>query len=675
MNASGPLTARLRRRLFILLPAGLAVFSTAWILLLQRGAGVGVDWDSANYICVARNLLAGQGFLGCGGGDFTDWAPLYPALLAATSLAADTDPYKVAGPINAVFFGALVFVVGRWAQRILASRLVAAWCCLAVALSIPLARISSLALTEPAFLLFATLALIHADRRLGGGGRRALAWAAAFSAVAFATRYAGAFVVGAVVAALALARDDKRPGGGGKPVVWRALASAKGIAAYALASATPIGAWTAWNDFDKSTKNIYYSVEEAFSNIARVVGEWASHEAAGSAVGAAVLLLLAAAVVVRGARALRRAPEPGERRLLLFGGFALGYAAFYTYVAVAGWVAHGVMWRHVLPLWIPILFAAALEADRIVAGRVGTARAASILAAVLFLWLGWGAVALFVDAAREDFSRQDPVLLGAKDSAVLRYVRDNPASGVVWGNEHLKVVVSQDGMTAYSQLPALRRFRSGPVSYREDLDRFFDRRSGAGDYVIWLHESASDGALGYGVGDVYALPRVRFELAAALADGLVFRAAPAGSGPQPSLTDAVLRRASRATFPPAIAAGSIFEIYIGGDGKHLIYLRRECRGRDASARFFVHVRPVRVADLADDRRIHGFDNFDFDFGQTGIRSNGACLAFAKMPGYGIARVTTGQYGSGKVFWKVEFPMPTGAERPPPESANPAPERG
>lgn len=674
MNAPGNLAARLRPRLFVLLPAGLAAFSTAWILLLQQGAGVGVDWDSAEYICVARNLLAGRGFLGCGGRDFVDWAPLYPALLAAASLAAGADPYKAAGPLNAVLFGALVFASGLWLSRVLESRLVAAWGCLAVALSIPLARISSFALSEPAFLLFATLALIHADRRLGGGGGRALAWAAAFSALAFATRYAGAFVVGAVVAAMALARDGGRSGGG-KPVVRRAMAGAAGIAAYALASAAPIGAWTAWNDFRKETVNVDYPIEEAVRETARVVGGWATHEGGGGAFGAAVLLCLAAAVGFRGARALRRPPEPDARRILLFGGFALGYVAFYAWTTAAGHTWHGVQWRHVLPAWIPLLFAAALEADRVVAGRVGTARAASALAAALFLWLGWGAVALFVDAAREGGSRQDPVLSRAKDSDVFRYVRNNPTDGVVWGNEHQKVVVSQDGMTAYSQLPVLRLPRSGSVSHREALDRFFDRRGGAEDYVIWLYESASDGVLGYGADDVYALPRAHFQLAAALADGLVFRAAPAGSGPRLSLTDAVLRRASRAVLPSAIAAGSIFEIYAGEDGKHLIYLRRECRGQDANARFFLHVRPVRVTDLADDRRVRGFDTFDFDFGQTGIRADGACLAFARLPEYGIARVTTGQYASGKVLWKAEFSMPARAERQAAGSAKAASDPG
>lgn len=632
---------------------------------------MGIDWDAANYICAARGLLSAEGFAGCAGADFVDWMPLYPALLAAASLAAGVDPYKVAGPLNAVFFGALVFVVGRWLRRILESRLVAAWGCFAVVLSIPLTQISSMALTEPAFLLFATLALIHADRRLGGGGGRALAWAAAFSALAVATRYAGVFVVGAVAAALALERDAKRSGDGGKPIAWRALASAKDIAAYALASAAPVGAWVVWNGFDKNTGNIDYSVEEAFSNIARVVGEWASHEAAGSAVGAAVLLLLAAAVGLRGARALRRAPEPDARRILLFGGFALGYAAFYAWTTVAGHTWHGVQWRHVLPLWIPILFVAALEADRIVAGRVWTARVRAAVGAALVLWAVWGAGWLF--STREEAFVQAPDILWSKDSEVLRYVRDNPADGFIWGNRSHEINVLEDGMTAYSQLPislpAPSRLR------REELEEKFDRWIWKDEYVLWFWESSWNGLLGYDAGEIHALPRMR--LVAALADGLAFRAGPAeGEGePKPPLVDAVLRRASRTALPPAIAAGSLFEIYVGEGGKYLIYFRRECRGQDADAEFFLHVRPVRVADLANDRRIDGYDNFDFPFGRTGIRADGACLAFARLPEYDISHVKTGQYASGKVFWKVEFPMPADAERQAPESANPTPERG
>ncbi len=90
-----------------------------------------------------------------------------------------------------------------------------------------------------------------------------------------------------------------------------------------------------------------------------------------------------------------------------------------------------------------------------------------------------------------------------------------------------------------------------------------------------------------------------------------------------------------------------------GDG--LAYLREPCAEGDVDARFFLHIVPVDLADLAGDRREAGFENRDFGFAEGGARVGDRCVVERGLPGYGIESVRTGQFvgGEGRV-WGVEF---------------------
>ena len=100
------------------------------------------------------------------------------------------------------------------------------------------------------------------------------------------------------------------------------------------------------------------------------------------------------------------------------------------------------------------------------------------------------------------------------------------------------------------------------------------------------------------------------------------------------------------------AARSEFDVYIA-EGK-LYYLKEPCVRTDTAARFFLHIVPEAVDDLAAARRQHGFDNLDFGFGARGVIFDGKCAADVPLPQYGIARITTGQFDGGGRVWEVEF---------------------
>ena len=121
----------------------------------------------------------------------------------------------------------------------------------------------------------------------------------------------------------------------------------------------------------------------------------------------------------------------------------------------------------------------------------------------------------------------------------------------------------------------------------------------------------------------------------------------------PSLSD--LARARREALASEPLARAFYDVY--RDGRALTYVREGCPAEDGVARFFLHVEPVDAADLPAHRREHGFDNLDFTLGRSGGRVDGSCVAVARLPGYPIASVRTGQYDDTGQLWAVEFVTP------------------
>ena len=96
-----------------------------------------------------------------------------------------------------------------------------------------------------------------------------------------------------------------------------------------------------------------------------------------------------------------------------------------------------------------------------------------------------------------------------------------------------------------------------------------------------------------------------------------------------------------------------FDLYLRDNT--LAYAKEECRPEDAAMRFFLHIVPVDLTDLADERREYGIDNLDFALEQRGARFDGKCLATVGLPNYPIAAIKTGQFVPGEPpAWSVEL---------------------
>lgn len=149
----------------------------------QVNYGVVLVADAPVYLSVADSLRAGTGFAAFSDWNYSLWPPLYPMLLAAASLYV-FDPHDVAGPLNAGILGLTVFAVGHCLRRYLRHRFLAVVAALSVTLSIPLTTIAAAALTEPLFILLASLALAQTARFLDNGKIWALELAAAQTGLA-----------------------------------------------------------------------------------------------------------------------------------------------------------------------------------------------------------------------------------------------------------------------------------------------------------------------------------------------------------------------------------------------------------------------------------------------------------------------------------------------------------
>ena len=88
---------------------------------------------------------------------------------------------------------------------------------------------------------------------------------------------------------------------------------------------------------------------------------------------------------------------------------------------------------------------------------------------------------------------------------------------------------------------------------------------------------------------------------------------------------------------PVIESGMDVHVH----GRRIFYVSDDCEGTDGRTPFFLHVVPMREADLPPDRIEHGYDNLDFH--QAGVTFGERCVVRWQLPDYPIRRIRTGQY--------------------------------
>lgn len=656
--------------LFLLALAGLGAG-----LALARGLthGPALHWDSVNYLGVARNLLAGAGFLDFDGSFYDLWPPLYPAALAAATLGV-LDPLPVALPLNALFLGLTLFVVGRFLARRLRSPFLRVWAPVVLALSLPLGEMAWWALSETLFVLLATLALVHADGYLEDRRTSSLLRAAGFTALAWLARYLGIALAAAVGLLLLFAP--------GAPIARRL----RPAALFGLVAGFPMALWLLRNllvfgSVVSNRESVDYTYGEVLGGFAEVLAGWAEFDPAGGPLAAAALLLPAGAVLLRGrvVGASGASSRFSWRPAAVFGLFALLYLALLFLAMMAGNTWHGVQWRFLVPAYIPLLVAATVGLDRLflavrgsgtappAPGRRGfrgwlTPRRAlgGLLALGLSLWAGGqvGRTAAAVSRA----NAADLFLPGGysaepwASSETLRYLRENPLPTTIYSNLTALAYLHLGGSKDYFTPPRFRPIGqiTAPRRPRRTAAQqvaAWSGRAREGAFVVWFRNWSSNRTFDYGPPALRVTPGL--EPIAEFADGAVFevrRGYRPLSNPYREAYDSV---ASGGVGEPL--ARSFFDLYLGDDA--LLLLREPCAGGDLRERFLLHYFPTAAESLSSHRKEFGFENRDFPFGELGVVLDpetrggefaaGKCLAILPLPRFEVARVVVGQWAEGE----------------------------
>lgn len=518
-----------------LLLAALSLLAAGIVLAREATWGPALPGDPVNYVAVARHLLAGEGFTGYAGGPYADWAPLWPLLLAAASLSL-ADPLDVVGPLNAAFLALTVFAAGSWLRRRLRSTFLVVWGWLALALSVPLIKVGSSGFSEPALVLFTTLALSRADRYLEAGGRAILAQAALFTALACLTHYLGGALIPSIAAILLLQR--------GSLLSERA----RRLALFIAVAVLPVALWMLRNLLltgELTGERAYrtLALPDILGRLLAVPRGWIVPlerldfaDPLGWFLSAATLLLL---IAVGGALVGRRGGPPGGSALALCGAFSLVHAA----AVVAGSAGPLTLLppndRYLSPLYVPLLLLLLLALD----GLRGLGRSrpppaflntiplpravlpdrwrvpAMAVGAALCLW-----VALMVPLTVHGIVRANSgdLYLGAADarwvnSPTLRLARETADGGPVLSTDAgLLYLHAGIGKDANAFLPDAADRLEGAIA-----------RALPGTLVVWIDKPWRDPPLEYDPADLRAQPLL--EPLGEFADGAVFRviAAPA----------------------------------------------------------------------------------------------------------------------------------------------------
>ena len=113
-------------------------------------------------------------------------------------------------------------------------------------------------------------------------------------------------------------------------------------------------------------------------------------------------------------------------------------------------------------------------------------------------------------------------------------------------------------------------------------------------------------------------------------------------------------------------ARSGFDIY--ADGGSLIYVKRQCSDDDIRARFFLSIFPENPAYLPRSARESGakYRPLSFEFYQHGAAFDGKCVVVRDLPDYPIDRIETGQWipalPGEDALWRAGFALPEYYER-------------
>ena len=635
----------LRTGRFRLLLIAFSVLSAGLVLAREWTYGVALFWDSIYYISVARHFLQGEGFVTLLGNPYTSWPPLYPALLAAASFFI-FDPHDVAGPVNAVIFGLTVFVTGRYLRERLGSDILALWSCFAIMLSIPLAWMAAWALSEPLFILLATLSLIQIDIFLNTQKRSAIIWAAIFTAMACLTRYMGVTLIFTISLLIVLQRN-------------RAMTEKlKRLIEYSFISIIPVGLWTL-NNFLLSGNltgarrfgeyRLLDTIVEILSGLSSLLVEaslYSDVRYGSVAISLTVLFFLITVTLCKMMNLQFTARFPS---FSTFSIFIVSYLFLLIFYAIR-YTPDGIQARFLFPVYVPCIITIAFLTKWLIGYNI---RAAVILRFLRFcvistlsFWLVYSSF-LTINQIHHANTHGIGIFNNSEwsNSEILRYVDTNSLPGHVISNEPLPLYLHNHTNATYRYLQ--------PERLNDWIEDSEDD-----SHLVWFYPGPYVGDFGYFTADLVDLPGLN--PIAILSDGIIFTFGEKEYNEQYDQ----LAKWYESTISQEPIIRSVFDLYFDKYTLKFFYVKEPCNRADIEPRFFLHTIPVDLNELPSNRKQYGFENLDFDFARRGMVFDGKCMSFTRSPAYAVASIRTGQFipGAGPV-WGEEIQLDTANASP------------
>ena len=655
--------ARFWRDRFPLLIVLIAGLGTAHILVRTATYGAAIDADSTLHLSTALNVLAGEGWRDFTGLVVVGWPPLFPLLLAALGWVG-IEPLEAGRLVNATAFGLTILAAGLYLHSNLRSRGLALAASLAILAALPLSDFAARFLTEPLFVLFTLLALIQLAAFLNRKTDAPLLWAAAFTALAALTRYAGVALIGTgVLVLLPLARLRHT-------LVFGAIASLPLLAvlAHNWTVYGPEGGYDPFWENDLAASGTLTEVEvrrgsgqslsAGLSQTVEVFDEWVVPPNAPD--GVAYLLWLAVGLVVLASiavvlRATRWSdpeaapPSFGLGSVLPFGVFAAIYLVFMAAV-VPFTVDQGMDSRYLLPIYVPLLLAAALLLDRFLSikGRAATGLASLVLLATL-THIGFSAhknLTITAQAWGTGYGVEQGTYNGSywESSETLNYIRDNRIEGRMYSNNFYLTWF-------WDRTAAPGKHQRFSVGLRDLTLAIMQGSEDDSAYITWLRNEKP--FYDFDDLDIRCLPGV--EPVAELSDGVVFRVTasePFDEAKHHTRKQRYMQGLIEQAGEPVVRAD--WDVY--RKGRKLTYRKKPCAAADTQAMFVLHAIPLDPADLPVHRKPYGFDLLDFYFRtRGGVRLNDQCVASVQLPDYAISRIRVGQWlaEENRTLWTTE----------------------
>ncbi|MEN9564099.1 MAG: hypothetical protein RIR73_2343 [Chloroflexota bacterium] len=174
----------------------LLALSGTFLILYATPQGMGLFDDSIAYIAGARSLLDGQGYREAwlaSNQPVTHFPPVFSTILALIGISG-LDPLRGTRLLNALIFGANIFMLGIIGWRMTKSKAAGGVLAFLLLLNGQLFRIHTTAMSEPLYIFFTLAAFLSFSQYFISEEKNSIKFlllASVLTALAYLTRYAG----------------------------------------------------------------------------------------------------------------------------------------------------------------------------------------------------------------------------------------------------------------------------------------------------------------------------------------------------------------------------------------------------------------------------------------------------------------------------------------------------